>query len=304
MPDPSLEWTSTGDCSAQTLGFTNTTIAPGAAPLMDKELSRLLELAADDIASARSALPNNFAQAKFDLAGWIANDAVRRHIERAALFLRSDVALPSVQSEFDAALYYVEVIEQAVGAISARARPTRVGFHLTNFLWSIVLLMLAGNWHRLATLAPLAHLPLVHEEGLKQDSGGVHDTIVRMLLALLADDQGTFLLAQGRFASKRKIDRFYAKYFCYGDLMQSIIARDNAACLTALMQLDRLFLQRGTDSRLSQLPLLAGSGKDNLRVVDVWALALSRLALYRGMLVPHSSAAIPVAALVPARGAA
>jgi hypothetical protein len=279
-------------------------MATRGTPHFDQQISRLLELAANDIASVKSALPANFAKAQFDLAGWNANDAIFRHIERAALLLRSDVALPSVQSELDVALHYVEVIERAVGAISAQERPSKLGFHLTNFLWSIVLLMLAGNWDRLAALVPLIRLPVVHEEGLAQDSGGVDDTIVRMLLAMLDDDQPAFLLAQGRFASKRKIDRFYTKYFCYGDLMHCIITRDNDGCLTALMQLDRLFLQRGTDPRLSQLPTLAGSGKDNPLVVDVWSLALSRLALHRGMLVPFSTAAIPIAVLVPARNAA
>lgn len=254
----------------------------------------------DDIESVRAAIPANFARGQFDLAAWNANDAVNRYVERLAVLLRSGAEPETLRAEIEAASAFIDHIENAVRQCDADTAAPRRLFHLMNFLWSIVLLMLAADWSRLARIAALSRLPVVHEEGLGQATGGVDDTIVRMLQAALADDRAAFLAAQARFASARKVDRYYRVYFCYDELMDSVLQRDAAALAAGLARMDKLFHQRAHDARLKQLPPLGAAGQDNAFVVDVWALGLARLAVQRGLTVDIETEVMPMARLAAA----
>lgn len=256
-----------------------------------------MSLAADDILSARSAIPGNFASAQFELAAWNANDAVHRHLERAALLLRSGADRARVRGELLAALEYVAHVEEAVRRCQELGPGPRNFVHAMNLMWPMLVLMLLNEWDRLSALGRLARMPVVQEEGLEGESGGVDDTIMKMLLALLERDSTAFRRAQVRFASARSIDRYYAEYFAYDTLMVCLLALDERDFGRCLEDLDARFRKRATDKKLVQLPLLGAAGADNALVVDVWALALAQLARHRGVAVGFSSDVIPVDAL-------
>jgi hypothetical protein len=257
----------------------------------------LMRLAAEDIDSASLAIPGNFARAKFDLAAWNASDVVRRYLERAALLLRSGGDSGRVRAELEAALAYVAHVEEAVRRCEKRAPNPRNFVHAMNLIWPMLVLMLLNDWDRLSTLERLAQSPIIQEEGLDADSGGVDDTIVKMLLALLAEDAAAFERARTRFDGARSIDRYYQRYFAYDGLMSCLLARDEPGLARCLEQLDLLFRERANDPQLVQLPLLGAAGPDNGLVVDVWAWSLAQLAKRSGMAVGFSSEVIPVNAL-------
>jgi hypothetical protein len=125
--------------------------------------------------------------------------------------------------------------------------------------------------------------PVVKEEGLGDDSGGVSDVIVRMLVATLDGDVAAFERARRRFAVARKVDRYFDKYFVYDETMALVLARSEAGLDEHLAQLDARFAARATDRHLRQLPLLAASGADNPLVFDVWAVALANAARRQGL---------------------
>lgn len=257
----------------------------------------LLRLAAEDIDSAKLAIPGNLAKGNFELAAWNANDAVRRYLERAALLLRAGAESACVREELLAALECVAHVEEAVRRCQAQGAGPRNFVHAMNLLWPMVLLMLLNEWDRLSALQGLARLPVVQEEGLEGESGSVDDTIVKMLLGLLEHDAAAFSRARARFARARSIDRYYSEYFGYDELMAHVLALDERSVRGCLADLDSRFRARATDRALVQLPLLGAAGADNDLVVDVWALALAQFAKHRGLAVGFSSDIVPLASM-------
>ena len=292
----------------QTDGPTLRTISTIVLTNMNKKASRrnesspvriddLMRFAAEDIDSAKVAISINLARGNFELAAWNANDAVRRYLERAALLLRSRADCERMRGELLAALEYVTHVEKAVQRCQELEKGPKNFVHAMNLMWPMLLLMLLNEWDRLSTLERLAGMPVVQEEGLEGESGGVDDTIMKMLFALLERDSTAFLRAQARFAGARSIDRYYQEYFAYDTLMACLLALDERGFGRCLEELDARFRKRATDKKLVQLPLLGAAGADNELVVDVWALALAQLARHRGMAVGFSSEVIPVDAL-------
>lgn len=257
----------------------------------------LMRFAAEDIESTKVAIPINFARGNFELAAWNANGAVHRHLERAALLLRSGADSERVRGELLAALAYVTHVEEAVRRCQELGPGPTNFIHAMNLMWPMLLLMLLNEWDRLSTLARMARFPVVHEEGLEGESGGVDDTIMKMLLALLERDSTAFRRAQVRFVSARSIDHYYREYFAYDTLMACLLALDERGFGRCLEELDARFRKRATDMKLVQLPLLGAAGANNELVVDVWALALAQLAKHRAMASGFSSDVIPVDAL-------
>jgi hypothetical protein len=260
-------------------------------------LADLMRLAAEDIDSATLAIPGNFAKGNFELAAWNANDAVRRYLERAALLLRSAPNSGRVRDELLAALDFVAHVEAAVQRCHEQGTGPRAFVHAMNLMWPMLLLMLLNEWDRLSMLQRLARLPVVQEEGLESESGGVDDTIMKMLLALLDQDHVAFSHARERFAGARSIDRYYEVYFAYDALMTCLVERDQQGVCRCFVELDARFRSRATDTKLVQVPLLGAVGADNELVVDIWALALAQLAKHHGMSPGFKSDVIPVDAL-------
>lgn len=265
-------------------------------PLSDR-VGDLMRLAAEDIDSAALAIPGNFAKANFELAAWNANDAVRRHLERASLILRSGADTARAREELHAALAYVSTVEDAVRRCQERGTGPKSFVHVMNLMWSMLLVMLLRDWGRLAELGRLSQLPVVQEEGLEGESGGVDDTIMKMLIGLIEQDAAIFSRARARFFAARSIDRYYEEYFQYDKLMACLLAQDEQCLDRSLEELDTLFRRRATDKKLVQVPLLGAAGADNDLVVDIWALALAQLAKRYGMQPRFSSDVIPVEAV-------
>jgi hypothetical protein len=156
------------------------------------------------------------------------------------------------------------------------------------------LLMMRQGWAHTESLVALTELPVVREEGMEEQSGGVLDTVMRMLVAVLKDDAKSFATAQRRFQAERSIDRYHEVYFEYDRMMAHILARDATGSVAFLMALESQFSQRATDKQLVNQQLLKAGGEDNGLVFDVWAVALALLARHRGIVLEHSTAVVPV----------
>jgi hypothetical protein len=255
--------------------------------------SRLIELAAEDIATALDALPKNAAAGRLALLAWNVDDLVRRRLERAALMARAQCDLASARREMAVALEDLPHLADAAAQARTRPRSTDTTLVLLTLEHAFLCALLAQSALWIDRLLAIARDPLVKEEGLGDASGGVSDTIVRMLVATLDEDTQAFERARRRFAVKRKADRYFEKCFVYDETMALVLARDGAGLDDHLAQLDKRFAARATDRHLRQLPPLAASGADNPLVFDVWAVALANAARRRGLRPSFHSDVIP-----------
>jgi hypothetical protein len=254
---------------------------------------RLLQLAADDIPTALEALPKNAAAGRFSLLAWNVDDLLRRRLERAALMARAERDLASARHEMALALDDLPRLADAVEQARTRPRSAATTIVLLTLEHAFLCALLGQSLAWVERLLALARDPVVKEEGLGDDSGGVSDTVVRMLTATLDGDANAFERARRRFAVKRKVDRYFDKYFVYDETMALVLAQDEAGLDEHLVQLDARFAARATDRHLKQLPLLAASGADNPLVFDVWAVALANAARRGGLRPSFHSDAIP-----------
>jgi hypothetical protein len=255
-------------------------------PALSARAADCLRFAMDDIESVRLANPANMSKGKFNLVTLNAGDAVNRYLERIAVLMRAGADPARVDEELAAAESYIDEMEEAVRRCGECEPGPSHFIHQMTFMWPMVLLMVGGRWERLDTLARMARLPFVHEEGLEEESGGVDDTITKMVVALVLDEPHAFARARTRFSDARTVDRYYETYFAYASLMDSVLRRDANDAQRNVQDLDALFRARATDKKLTQLPLLAASGDDNDLVVDIWAVALLRFARHRGLAIP------------------
>ena len=110
-------------------------------------------------------------------------------------------------------------------------------------------------------LVGLTALPVVKEEGLEEESGGVLDVIMRLLVATLNADPAAFASAQRRFEAERSVDRYYEVYFEYDCMMAAILAGDAKGVADFLAALEVQFARRATDKLLVNQELLKAAGE-------------------------------------------
>ncbi len=256
----------------------------------------LVRAAERDIDICRTAIAVNLERANFEYAARNADSAIRDHLERVAVLARAKHDYAGAREELAAALPFVQTLEDAVNRCNERgfSEADKSFIHLINVTSALLLLMLRQDWPRVQTLVAMTALPVVQEEGLEDESGGVLDVIMRMLIATIRSDAAAFASAQRRFETERTVDRYYEVYFEYDRMMAAIIAGDAKGVADFLAALEVQFARRATDKQLVNQELLKAAGEDNPLVFDVWAVALALLARHRGIEVTHSSAVAPV----------
>jgi hypothetical protein len=256
----------------------------------------LLRAAETDIDSCRTAIAVSFERANFEYAARNANSAIRDHLERIAILVRAKNDYPAAREELTAALPLVQTLENAVARCNERgfSEEGKSFIHLMNFTSALLLLLLRQDWPRVKTLVAMTALPVVKEEGLEEESGGVLDVVMRMLAATLKNDAAALAAAQRRFQTERMVDRYYEVYFEYDRMMAAIVAGDAKGVTDFLAELEMQFARRATDKQLVNQELLKAAGEDNAFVFDVWAVALALLARHRGIEVTHSTPVVPV----------
>lgn len=259
-----------------------------------------LHLAERSIAGCKDAIPGNYAQKDFEYVAWNSHTGLGLHLERLALLHRAKQDKAGAKQELPRATVFLDYIEDAVAKCNASGFTERNFVNVGNFTNAFLVCFLANDWQRAHRLATAARLPVVQEEGLEGESGGIHDEIAKMLIAVALDDAAALDHHRTRFQKDRKGDRFWETYFGYDVLMDFIVKRDGRAFDGALIEQEASFKARATDRKAGRTGVLEACLENNALVFDVWAVALGNLARDRGLDVTYSSELIPMSDFSPA----
>lgn len=256
-------------------------------------------VADDSIAIALGAIPGNIHKSDFEYVARNSSGVFAQLLVRIALLTRGKREASLIQSEFDRASQAWAYLEDAITKGGAAGLTEKNFIHVANLTDPFLFAFLANDWTRTERFGRLARLPIMQEEGTDGESGGFHDALVKMLVALVLDDKPDFDHQYERFVKDVTKDgsaatrRYYQHYFGYPKLMAAILKRDRDDFLQTLAEQDLKFRERATDKKVDFDSLLDGFLENNTKVFDVWSVAMINFAKYRGLAIEYDNEVIP-----------
>ncbi len=273
--------------------------APAAPSYQRDPVGFLLFNADQNLAVCRAAIPPNREKRHWVLLTGNADTAFRSVLEKTALLCRAKGDAAAAKAQLVAGAEFVPaLVDASAGALAELARGDSI--HGLDFTHAFVWAMLAGDSEAEQRLVSAARAPSVREEGGGVDTGGPHDVVAKLALAVLSDDAAALDLLGRRYAAEVGSDRFFAHHFRYERLMARLVERDEAGFAAELREVEARFRSRADDRRTGHEQVLDGCAERNAWVFDVWATALLNLARRRGMSVPFDGSEFIPSALAPA----